>query len=113
MMKFVDAGRMGHVDKNDWCAVNKAAGRNRSRKGVLHWSMRTARAHAALLVRDGSLFRWFLLGKRGIQKKSRTNGLNCGGARNAPRFAGSREWHQAPTQSCSQETSSHKAGKRV
>src|SRR5260370_41292906 len=100
-MKFVDPGRMGHVDKNDCCAVNKASGRNRSRQCVLYWSVLAAGAHAALLIRDGLLFCWFLLGKRGIQKKSRTNGLQCGGARKAPRFAGSREWHEAPAQSCS------------
>src|SRR5216684_2535417 len=100
MMKFVDPGRMGHVDKNDWCAVNEASGRNRSRKSVLHWSVRASRAHAALLIRDGFLFCWFLLGKRGIQKKSGTNGLHCSGAREAPRLTGSRGWHQAPAQSC-------------
>src|SRR5260370_8545108 len=100
MMKCVDRGRMGVIDKRDWCAVNKASGRNRSRKGVLHWSVRASRAHAALLIRDGFLFCWFLLGKRGIQKKSRTNGLHCGGAGKARRLAGSRGWHQAPAQSC-------------
>src|SRR6266853_6543909 len=100
MMKFVDPGRMGHIDKNDWCAVNKASGRDRSRKGVLHWSVGASRAHAALLIRDGFLFRWFLLGQRGIQKKGCTNGLHCGGAGKAPRFAGSRGWHRALALSC-------------
>src|SRR6266481_9681063 len=97
MMKFVDPGRMGHIGKNDWCAVNKSSGRDRSRKGILHWSVRAAGAHAALLIRDGFLLRWFLLGQRGIQKKGRTNGLHCSGAGKAPRFAGSRGWHQVPS----------------
>ncbi len=89
MMESVDAGFMGKIDKNDRCAVNKTSGRNRSRKCVLHWSMRAARAHAALLATEGFLFRWILLRQHGIQKKERTNGLHCGGARNTLRLVGS------------------------
>src|SRR6266404_1522018 len=110
MVESVDAGRMGHINKNDWCAVNKAPGRNRSRECILYWSVRTARAHTALLVTDGFLFRRVLTRPRGIQKKERTNGLHCGDAGNAPQLAGSREWHWAPCLT-TQETSSHKVGK--
>src|SRR5260370_11863519 len=99
MMKFGDGGGMGKGEENDWCGVNKASGRNRSRKGVLHWSVRAAGAHAVLLIRDGFLFCWFLLGKRGIQKNGRTNGLHGGSARKAARLPGSPELHHAPAQS--------------
>src|SRR5437016_8109174 len=99
MVEFVDAGCMGHINKNDWCSVNKAPGRNRSRECILYWSVRAARAHAALLVTDGFLFRRVLLRQPGILKKDRTNGLHRGGAENAPRLAGSQGWHQAPCRS--------------
>src|SRR2546426_425375 len=98
-MESVDAGRMGHINKNDWCAVNKAAGRNRSRKCILHWSVRAARAHAALLATDGFLFHWFLLRQPGVQKQRRTNRLHRGRPEKAPRLAGSREWHDAQFES--------------
>src|SRR5229473_3747459 len=99
MVESVDAGCMGHINKNDWCAVNKAPGRNRSRECILYWSVRTARAHAALLVTDGFLFRRVLPRQRGIQKKDRTNGLHRRDAENAPELAGSRKWHWAPCRS--------------
>src|SRR6266851_7950173 len=94
MVESVDAGCMGHINKNDWCPVNKAPGRNRSRECILYWSVRAARAHAALLVTDRFLFRRVLPRQRGIEKKDRTNGLHCGNAGNAPKLAGSREWHR-------------------
>src|ERR1700704_1904750 len=99
MVESVDAGCMSHINKNDWCAVNKAPGRNWSRECILYWSVRAARAHAALLVRDGFLLRRVLPRQRGIQKKDRTNGLHCGDTGNAPELAGSREWHWAPCRS--------------
>src|SRR2546429_4479853 len=54
-MEYGDTGCMRHIGKNDQCAVNKAPGRNRSRKCVLHRSVGAARAYAALLVPDGLL----------------------------------------------------------
>ena len=97
MMEYVDTGRMRHIGKNDRCAVNKAPGRNRSRKCVLHRSVGAARARAALLVPDGLLFRRVLLGQPGAEKQRHTNGLYCGCAEKIPRLAGSRGWHQAPS----------------
>src|SRR6266403_2234162 len=97
MVESVDAGCMGHINKNDWCPVNKAPGRNRSRECILYWSVRTARAHAALLVTDRFLFRGVLLSQSGVQKQRHTNGLYCGRAEKAPRLAGSGGWHQAPS----------------
>src|SRR6266853_2817111 len=96
MMENVEASRVRHIDKNDRCAVNKATGRNRSRKCVLHWSVRAARARAALLPSDGFLFRGVLLGQPGVQKQRHRDGLYCSRAEKAPAFAASREWHQAP-----------------
>src|SRR6266576_2538660 len=65
---------MRYIDENDRRAVNKAPGRNRSRKWVLHRSVRAARAYAALLASDGLLFRGILLGQPGAQKQRHTNG---------------------------------------
>jgi len=53
MMKFVDAAAWVTSIKTTE-RVNKASGRNRSRRR-LHWSVRAAGAHAALLIRDGFL----------------------------------------------------------
>ena len=68
-------GRMRYIDKNDWCAVNEASGRNWPRKCILHRSVRPACAHAALRVRDGFLFGGVLLGQTGAQKQRQTNDL--------------------------------------
>src|SRR6266705_29147 len=84
MAESVDAGCMGHINKNDWCAVNKATGCDWSRKCVLHRSVRPARAHAALLAL-GCFFWRILLGQSGIQKQRCTNGLHCGCTEKAPR----------------------------
>src|SRR6267378_2609327 len=97
MVESVDAGCMGHINKNDWCAINKAPGRNRSRQCIPYGSVRTARAHAALLVTDGFLFRRVLPRQRGIQKQSHTNGLQQRCAENVPSLTGSRGWHQVPS----------------
>src|SRR6266481_1707837 len=96
MVESVDAGCMGHIKKNDWCAVNKAPGRNRSREGVLDRRVCAASTHAALLAADGFLFRRVLLRQPGVLKKDCTRGLHCGGEENAPRLEGSGGWHQAP-----------------
>src|SRR6266436_4408552 len=97
MVESVDASCMGHINKNDWCAVNKAPGRNRSRECILYRSVRAARAHAALLVTDGFLFRRVLPRQRGIQEQSHTNGLQQRCVENVPRLTGSRGWHQVPS----------------
>ena len=75
MMKYVNASRTRHIDKNDRCVINEAAGRDRPRKCILHWSVRPTRAHAALLVLGRFLFWGILLRQHGIQKQSQTNGL--------------------------------------
>src|SRR5712692_10088706 len=110
MMEFVDAGRMGHIDKNDRCAVNKAPSRNWARECVLHRSVCAARTYAALLALDGLLFRGGLLGLPGAQKQGHTNGLYCGCPKNAPRLDGLRRWHQAPSGSLYPKASSHRVG---
>src|SRR6266436_8756855 len=99
MTEYVNASRMRHIHKNDRGVVNEAPGCDRPRKCVLHWSVRPARAHTALLALDGLLFPGVLLGKTGFQKQRRTNGLYCGCAEKAPRLAGSREWHDAQFES--------------
>src|SRR5204862_409562 len=60
-------------------------------------SVRAARAYAALLASDGLLFRGILLGQPGAQKQRHTNGGYCGCEEYAPKLAGSRGWHQAPS----------------
>ena len=110
MMESVDAGCMRHVNKNDRCVVNKAPGRNRPRECILYWSMRAARARAALLVTDRFLFRRVLPRPRGIQKQSHTNGLQQRCPENAPRLIGSRGWHQVPSGSLNPKAYSHKVG---
>ena len=97
MMEYVETSRMRYINENDRRAVNKAPGRNRSRKWVLHRSVRAARAYAALLASDGLLFRGILLGQPGAQKQRHTNGWYCGCEEYAPKLAGSRGWHQAPS----------------
>jgi hypothetical protein len=81
---------MGHINKNDWCAVNKTPGRNRSRECILYWGVRAARAHAALSVLGHFLFWGILLRQRGIQKQSQANGLQQRCAKKVPRLVGSR-----------------------
>src|SRR2546429_443498 len=97
MMEYVETSRMRYINENDRRAVNKAPGRNRSRKWVLHRSVRAARAYAALLASDGLLFRGILLGQPGAQKQRHTNGGYCGCEEYAPKLAGSRGWHQGPS----------------
>src|SRR6266851_8261196 len=99
MTEYVNASRMRHINKNDWCAVNKAPGCDRSRKCILYWSVRAARAHAALLDTEAFVFRWFLLRQPGVQKQRRTNRLHHGRPEKAPRLAGSREWYAAQFES--------------
>jgi len=89
-MEYVETSRMRYFNENDRRAVNKAPGRNRSRKWVLHRSVRAARAYAALLASDGLLFRGILLGQPGAQKQRHTNGGYCGCEEYAPKLAGSR-----------------------
>ena len=96
-MEYVETSRMRYINENDRRAVNKAPGRNRSRKWVLHRSVRAARAYAALLASDGLLFRGILLGQPGAQKQRHNNGGYCGCEEYAPKLAGSRGWHQAPS----------------
>ncbi len=95
-MEYVNASRVRHIDKDDRSSVNEASGRDRSRKGVLHWSVRPSRAHAALLALDLTLFWEILLRLAGIQKQSHTNDLQQRCAGKVPRLNGSRGWHQVP-----------------
>ena len=95
-MEYVNASRVRHVDKNHRGPVYEASGGNRSRKRVLHRSVRPARAHAALLALDLTLFWEILLRLAGIQKQSHTNDLQERCAEKVPRLNGSRGWHQVP-----------------
>src|SRR6266513_6167741 len=97
MMEYVNACRMRHIHKNDRHVINKAPGSDRPRECVLHRRVCHARAHAALWAPDGLLFHGVLVGQTAAQKQRRTNGLYCGRAKKAPRLAGSRERHQAPS----------------
>src|SRR6266481_6358753 len=96
MMEDVNASRVRHIDKNHRGPVNEASGRDRPRKGVLHRSVRPARAHAALLALDLTLFWEILLRPAGIQKQNHTNDLQQRCAEKVPRMNGSRGWHQVP-----------------
>ncbi len=89
-MEYVNASGVRCVDKNDRGTVNEAPGRDRSRKCVLHRSVRPSRAHAALLALDRSLFWEILLRPTGIQKQSQTNGLQQRCAEKIPKLTGSR-----------------------
>lgn len=95
-MEYVNASRVRHIDKNHRGPVNETSGRDRPRKRVLHRSVRPARARAALLALDLTLFREILLRPAGIQKQSHTNDLQQRCAEKVPRLNGSRGWHQVP-----------------
>src|SRR6266699_1866600 len=97
MMEYVETSRMRYINENDRRAVNKAPGRNRSRKWVLHRSVRAARADAALLASDGLPSRGILFGPPGAKQQHPTNRWYCGCEAYAPKLAGSRGWHQAPS----------------